>query len=318
MKTGISWRRLLTVGCVAMGSILGGTAVEASNVQVALEGELLVVNGDNLANRITIATVASGDVVVTGRLGTTINGLPSLRLRRPTINSVEIQMNAGDDDVVVNGMQIANDLYANLGDGNDAFRSGANATAIGANLSVEGGAGNETIRLSGWTIGGDSYIDGQTGTLTCQLSDLAVSFILNVIGDDFRDLVSVANSTIGDFVAIETKGGNDSVTLNGSSALGAMISTDMGADAISITDVTVLEDIGVFSGTDNDRVELFGVAAAKNITVSLDAGNDYLSGTAVTAGLDAVFEGGFGTDTYADGGIVGGVKTEVKEFEIFP
>jgi hypothetical protein len=295
-----------------------GASTYGNNVQAALEGELLVIHGDNLANRITIARATNGDVLVTGRQGTTVNGLPSLRLRLPTINSVEMLMNGGDDDVVINGMQIANDLSVNLGEGNDALRSGTLATTIGGNLSVVGEAGNETVRLANWSVAGDAMIDGQVGSLNSQVSGFTVGFALTVVGDELRDIVTISETTTGDYFYIETKGGNDSVSLSMISGLGALISTDMGADVVSLTDVSAQEDIGVFAGTENDRVSFENVASAKNITVSLDAGTDSFTGTTVFAELDAVFEGGFGTDTYVDNGILGLVKTDVKEFEIFP
>lgn len=317
MGSVFSIRNLLILGGALFSTVAMGASTYANNVQAALEGELLVINGDNLSNRITIARANNGDVLVTGRQGTTVNGLPSLRLRLPTINAVEVLMNGGDDDVVINGMQIANDLSVNLGEGNDAFRSGAAATSVGGNLSVSGEAGNDTIRLANWSVAGDAVIDGQVGALNSQVSGFTVGFTLTVVGDELRDVVTISETTTGDYFYIETKGGNDSVSLSMVAGLGAMISTDMGADVVSLTDVNAQEDIGVFTGTENDRVSFENVASAKNITVSLDAGNDSFIGTTVFAELDAVFEGGFGTDTYVDNGILGLVKTDVKEFEIF-
>lgn len=318
MGSVFSLRSLLMLGGVLVSTVAMGASTYGNNVQAALEGELLVIQGDNLANRITIARANNGDVLVTGRQGTTVNGLPALRLRLPTINAVEVMMNGGDDDVVINGMQIANDLSVNLGEGNDALRSGTLATSIGGNLNVAGEAGNETVRLANWSIAGDAVIDGQVGSLNSQLSGLTVGFALTVVGDELRDIVTISETTTGDYFYIETKGGNDSVSLSMIAGLGAMISTDMGADVVSLTDVSAQEDIGVFTGTENDRVSFENVASAKNITVSLDAGTDSFTGTTVFAELDAVFEGGFGTDTYVDNGILGLVKTDVKEFEIFP
>lgn len=318
MRSVFSIRSLLMLGGVLVSTVATGASTYANNVQAALEGELLVVQGDNLANRITIARANNGDVLVTGRQGTTVNGLPALRLRLPTINAVELLMNGGDDDVIINGMQIANDLSVNLGAGNDALRSGALATTVGGNLTVTGEAGNETVRLANWSVGGDAIIDGQIGALNSQISGFTVGFALTVVGDEQRDIVTISQTTTGDYFYVETKGGNDAVSLSSVSGLGSMISTDMGADTVSLIDVSALEDIGIFAGTENDQVSFENVASAKNITVSLDSGNDSFTGTTVFAELDAVFEGGFGTDTYVDNGILGLVKTDVKEFEIFP
>lgn len=89
MSSFLSIRSLLMLGGVLVSTVAMGASTYANNVQAALEGELLVIQGDNLANRITIARANNGDVLFTGRQGTTVNGLPALRLRLPTINAVE-------------------------------------------------------------------------------------------------------------------------------------------------------------------------------------------------------------------------------------
>ncbi|MCU0713951.1 MAG: hypothetical protein MUC43_17975, partial [Pirellula sp.] len=62
-------------------------ALMAGDVFVAIEGELLRVEGDNLANQVTLAQTSTGDLVVSGQNGTTINGLPSVRFARAVINA---------------------------------------------------------------------------------------------------------------------------------------------------------------------------------------------------------------------------------------
>lgn len=303
----------------AVLTLLGVTgSAFANNVQVALEGELLVVRGDNLGNQFSIARNAGGDVIVTGQNGTRINQRPSVRFPRAILNSVEINTFGGDDIVTVNNLAIANDLYVNLGDGNDRLQAGSSPSIIGNNAAIEGGAGNETVRLSGWEIGSDLYVDGQAGSLSATLSGLKVGFSLSTIGDASRDVVTISNSLVGGVIAADTKGGNDAVAVSNTLALGFEINTDMGNDTVQLTGVESLEDIGIYTGTQSDTVTLTDVSAGKNITSSLDEGDDKFTGTRVIASLDAVFEGGFGTDTFTDLGVLGGTKTDVKEFEIFP
>ena len=117
-------------------------------------------------------------------------------------------------------------------------------------------------------------------------------------------------------MSVETKGGSDRVNLTTVEALLIGISTDAGTDQVTLIGVSTMEDIGIFTGPGMDVVAMMDVASAKNLTVSLDSENDKLSGMNVSAALDAVFEGGAGSDTFEDYGITGGTKKDVKEFEI--
>jgi hypothetical protein len=311
-------RFLLNLTLFGLLGFAGIGSAKANTVNAILEGELLVITGDNLANAITLTTNSAGDVLVVGRNGTLVNGTPSVRFRRPVLNSVEILMFGGNDNVLINGLTVNNDLFLNLGDGNDTLRSGLVPSSIGANLSVEGASGNEIVRLAGWTIGGDCTVDGQTGTLNCELTGLNVGFAITAIGDEARDVVSLAGCTMGGFSSIETRGANDSVTVTDFIGLGLSVNTDAGLDSVALTRVATLEDIYVNTGVHRDTVNFTDVNSYRNITVSLDGGDDSFGGVNVSAQYDAVFEGGAGIDTFLDGGIIGGTKTDVKEFEIFP
>jgi hypothetical protein len=294
----------------------------ANNVGARVEGSLLVVAGDNLGNQIVISRNAAGDVLVTGQNGTLVNGKASERFARLQLNAAEILMGGGNDVLTLRGLQIANDLFVNLGDGADRLVSPAAApVTVGANVSIEGASGNDTIRTEGLMVGQDYYIDGGIGVLNATIINSTAGFNVTVIGDDANDIVTLSQVAAGGEISVETKGGSDRVTMTTITSLVLAVSTDanalIGADRVSLMDVTTLEDLGIFTGPGNDVVQMADVASAKNIIVSADSGNDTVSGTSVAAELDAVFEGGAGTDRFENFGITGGVKLEVKEFEVF-
>ncbi len=315
IKRLFQWGKYLALS----GCLLGmGASASANNVQVLLEGSLVKVLGDNFGNQIIVAQNAAGDVIVTGRNGTLVNGLPSVRLRRVNLEQMEIRMEGGNDIVTVNGLRVTNDLYVNLGAGNDRLLAGAVPTSIGANLAVEGGSGNELIRLTSWVFGGDCYVDGQTGSLNATFTGLEIDYGLTVIGDSANDIVTVTDCFVGDSTSLETKAGADRITVTEFTGFDLFVSSDLGNDTIILDGVATLEDVGVYTGGQNDSVTMVDVAAGKNIKVSMDIGTDVFMGTNVTAVYDAVFEGGDGSDTFGDFGVSGGTKTEIKEFEIFP
>ena len=306
---------------IAVAGLCSGSAW-ANNVGARVEGALLVVAGDNAGNQISIARTAAGNVVVSGQNGTLVNGRASVSFARLRLNAAEIRMGGGNDVVTLTGLQIANDLYVDLGAGADRLATpAAGQVVVGGNVAIEGGAGNDIVRTEGMMVGLDYYLDGGIGVLNATAINSVVGFNVSIIGDEANDLVTLTRVAAGGDVLIESKGGSDRVTLTTVSALLLGVNTDanaiVGADLVSLDGVTTVEDIGIFTGPGNDVVRMLNVQAGKNMTVSADIGNDRVSGAAVEVALDAVSEGGAGTDTFEDFGITGGVKKDVKEFEVF-
>jgi hypothetical protein len=298
----------------AVGMVLAsGSALWANNVQVTLEGSLMTVFGDNLANDVLIEQTAIG-VQISGRLGTTVNRRPSVFFAGVALNAMEIRMAGGNDTVTLSGLQIANDLYVNLGAGADRLDT-RNPIEIGANAAIEGADGNDTVVLSSGSVGEDLSIDGGLGTLTANVSNMDLGKNLTVFGDAAADSVSITDTLVAEFLSVETKEGNDIVSISRGMSFGLFVNSDAGADRVTASEWLTLEDMGVFTGTGNDQVTLSTLSIGKSLTVSVDSGADTVLGSRVTVTEDAVFEGGSEFDTLTDRGITGGIKKEIKEFE---
>lgn len=250
----------------------------AGDVFAAVEGSLLRVEGDNLDNQVTIAQTAAGDVVVSGQNGTTINGVPSVRFVRPALNVAEVRMGSGNDTLVLRGVQLTNDLFVDLGAGNDRLTTAAAPpVTVGANTSIYGESGSDTVVLNSLTVREDLFIDGGIGALAA----------------------TVTAATIDKSLSINT----DS---NGA----------IGRDIVNITDAAVVEDIGIFTGAGDDVVRMTNTSSNK-VTVSLDEGNDRLEANNVAAATDIIFEGGAGVDTLLAVDVLAGIFRDYKEFERF-
>jgi hypothetical protein len=291
----------------------------AGDVFAAVEGNFLRVQGDQLDNQIAIAETVGGDVVVSGQNGTLINGRPSIRFARPVLNALDVRMDGGNDSVTLRGVRLSNDMFVDLGAGNDRLIAPlSNPIVVGANASIYGSEGNDTIQLVGSVIREDLVIDGGIGLLNANLSSMAIQKSLAISGDEANDVISVSSSNIGLGVTIETKGGSDRVNINNLLAFSLMVNTDsnaaIGADQVTLNQVQLAEDLGIFTGAGNDLVRMTDVSSGK-VSVSLDEGNDRLIATKVTAATDAVFEGGAGFDILEDYGISSGIWREYKEFE---
>ena len=294
-------------------------ALMAGDVFVAIEGELLRVEGDNLANQVTLAQSSTGDLVVSGQNGTTINGLPSVRFARPVINAAEIRMEGGDDAVVLRGLRVANDLFVDLGAGNDRLTSPATAPiSVGANALIYGEAGNDTVQLNRAKVFEDLYIDGGIGALTATITNSSIDKSMAIVGDEANDSVSVVGSTVGLNLSVETKGGSDTVRISQLQAFSLLINTDsngaVGRDVVNISNASVVEDIGIFTGAGDDVVRMTATSSNK-VTVSLDQGNDRLEATNVVAATDIIFEGGAGIDTLLETDVFASIFRDYKEFE---
>jgi uncharacterized protein YraI len=299
---------------------LESRSLMAGDVMVALEGSFLRVQGDDLTNHIALAGTPDGDVIVYGQNGTLVNGLAQFRLVRPSINAVDIRMEKGDDIVNFHAMRIANDLFVEMGEGNDrVLAHAATPSTVGANMSVYGGLGNDTVQLNRITVGEDLKIEGGWGALQSRIVDSTLRKSLTVIADDLADSVIVHNTRVTLDTSIETKGGADHVELTDIAAFSLNVNTDAngiaGRDQVYLTRVSTREDIGVYTGAGDDYAQMIDVNSGKSIKVSMDVGNDRLYMVRVRAATDAVFEGGSGFDTVDYQSVFGGVKREFKEFE---
>lgn len=285
----------------------------AGDVAVALEGSLMMVFGDDLANDIAVEQSAAGDVTIRGRQGTTVNGGPAVTLTNPMLNAVEIRMNAGNDRVNLLNVSAFNDLNVHLGDGDDQFTS---IRGSAQNYSLYGEQGADRAHVGRLDVQGDLNIHMGIGAASVSVANSNVGFNLNIVTDDAADAIAAGNTTVGGGLDIQSKGGADTVTLNAIAALTAKVSTDLGNDRVRLTALNTVEDLNIETGDGNDQITLTDVVSNKNISVNAAGGQDIVVATRVAAAYDAVFAGGAGTDTFDDNGVTAGVKREIKEFEI--
>lgn len=130
-----------------------------SHVSASFTNGSLNITGDTDDNNLTVTykqvkvsgVLKSASVTVAGNDAyTTINGLPSVTfdvgINRFTVNA---QMGAGNDSVTFNSLFL-NGMVCNLGDGDDTLSLFYNS--IANQLTVDGGAGIDTVTLTGNSI----------------------------------------------------------------------------------------------------------------------------------------------------------------------
>lgn len=285
----------------------------AGDVAAALEGSLLVVAGDQLANELAIVQNSSGNVTLTGLNGTTVNGRPSLTFVNPRLNAAEIRLEGGNDRLSITGLRTGNDLNIDLGSGNDSANVQA---AVGGNLGIKGEAGNDAVTVRGSRVGIDLNVEMGVGTANVNLRNLTVGNNTTVISDAGNDRVTLSSLRMGGDLNVETKAGADTVLANMVTARSFTAITDLGADVVSAADISVTDDVSVETGDHADRVTLTRVSAGNSVKVNTDSGDDAVVATDVAAAVDAIFTGGAGVDSFDNNGVSVGAVFEFKEFEV--
>jgi hypothetical protein len=222
----------------------------AGDVLVSMIGGNLVLEGDAEGNQIQVsAGAATGSLIIQGLAGTEIRradadpadppapatGLVVKRVR----GNVHVSLGDGDDTILVQ---------------NGQFRRG---------LTINTGAGADTVRIGGSGDGGDS------GELSIRGS------LLIRTGAD-NDEVFVDAAQVGAFLAIATDGGEDSVNVGVTSDAGAAGLTDSpavrarlginillgdGQDAALVRDVSTHGLLAVGGGEGGDTIDVDDAAA---------------------------------------------------------
>jgi hypothetical protein len=135
-------------------------ATPAGNVAAFASGGSVFLFGDAADNQVVLQQTQSGEVIVSGTNGTTINGAQSVSLGTGFPESVRIDLGDGSDSVQVFN-QIAGSIVVIGGNGDDSVFLG-NSGAFG-NVEVFGGAGNDTVVLSAVRANNIIGLDGGVG-----------------------------------------------------------------------------------------------------------------------------------------------------------
>ena len=228
-------------------------------VTTALNSGTLTVTGDSAADDIAIVGTANpGEITITGRNGTTINGTPNGNATIPGVTAdLILELGDGDNVLDMDNVYLAGNIGVTTGADNDRISLGATSPVSPANdLAVSSGAGNDVIFENSYHV--------------------------------FVGRNNILNSGTG----------NDSIVLGGASALGSIIAvTGEGTQNVLLDGCTAGVLIQVHahhSGTAN--IAIFRSAASQYVSVSsLGAGSSLYVDT-VFAGVQlALNSGGTGT-----------------------
>jgi hypothetical protein len=116
------------------------------NVTAMLSGGTLTVVGDAFDNAVSIRQSPLGDITIVGLNGTTVNGRSAVFVGRGLLNGLNVNMGGGNDAVEVVGLWVWGAITVEGGAGNDTIRL---AAVTGGSIAVDGGPGNDTVIAQG-------------------------------------------------------------------------------------------------------------------------------------------------------------------------
>ena len=321
---------------------LEARALLAGNVMVSVENNVLLVTGDNAANRIDIRQLpASGAATPWPGARYEIVGYVPTKGPPTLVN--------GQRSVIVEGVK--DGAKINMQGGNDSIwisrpRSGDSLAAIPGKVDIDMGEGDDraTLYLINYQQvnvnlgkGADStYIPGKffalnvVGDPTWQAGDppggdhirLAFSAAGPVsidagYGDNTID-GSLKTTTKYGTVDIKTGNGADKVSINTpTSVLAALmrIDTGHGSDSISLGEIKSRSNIGINTGGGDDFLFFRDIEVSGYLSLWMGDGDDTLVSRNTNHAESVVFRGGDGKDTLDLGGNNTFTSQDISGFE---
>ncbi|MEO0424980.1 MAG: hypothetical protein AAF184_21775 [Pseudomonadota bacterium] len=289
-----------------------------NEVTATYAGGVLTLNGDGDGNALVLLDASgSGDEIILGLAGTTINGRRVVRLPS-TVRRLQAELGAGADRLGLGQLTTLNLADVALGEGNDVLFTLAPVTLqVTFGLTIDGGPGDDAVDLTDASVGTDLQIIGGDGALEVDLTDVSVGRDATITGASEADAFTLREVTVGGAAALSTFSGDDAVTLSNLLVDGALtVATEAGVDAVRLEFVTAGGPAQIDTGADNDVAAITDTTGLDSFSARFGAGEDVVSGTRVSAEGEVLFDGGDGVDTLTDNGIEGVAGTQIVAFEV--
>ncbi len=205
--------------------------------------------------RTTNATAADCFQTLEDRAMLTGNVLASLSGSNLTVSG-----DAADNQLevtVLNNQVILRGLTNTTINGSTAlFVIADNTDTAPGNITIETGAGNDTVILSrNIKVAGTTWLDGGAGNDALGVDGATFHQTLSIYGRTGNDTITVQNATTAGLLQIKGKSGDDLISLTNLTANGALrIEGNRGIDGISLKNVTAAAKTKIKTGAGNDDI----------------------------------------------------------------
>jgi hypothetical protein len=197
---------------------------------------LLVINGSNLADNVTVSQPSPGRITLTGdpttsfSFGGRIQSALTIGSLSNPVRSITAYMNTGNDGFQFDQsapIMLAGNVVVDLGGGNDVLgQFGTQPLKIAGSLTVRHGTGNAIVNLADFSVTGSASISLGSGAFE------SISF-----GTTFGP----ANNKIGGTLTINTATGDKEITINTTDVTGGT-SINGGSNTAGSTNVNLIFD----------------------------------------------------------------------------
>lgn len=267
----------------------------------------LTITGDDASNQIAIYAGAAGEVIVAGGADEESETLVD-DLSEPVtftgVTNIELEMAGGDDTVVVTNLELAGNVTADLGDGNDQLivqgtSSDEDETDEDDDDSLIDLNGDEELELGEVVIAGDVTVTGGAGNDLAAVSSASIEGDVSFEGEAGKDVFRASDATLGGAVDLTMGAGDDSVAIGGSEIAGDLTVDDSEAvkkGRVALRDTTVAGDVSLTLADKADQVIIRDLTVGDEVgggAVSIDTagGNDGVNIRALTAAELSVLTG---------------------------
>jgi hypothetical protein len=286
-------------------------------VLVNVVGGNLRIEGDAEANKILITSGAeAGAFVITGLDGTTLNDATD-PISVTGVRNIGVGLGDGADLVAIAGATVRGNVSVRTGLGDDRVLVGTGGDAaelagvlpadtsveVRGVLSVSSGDGADQVSIDNAVAslvnvsageGDDDVSLGSEEPLGDLAGRLTARHAAHVDLGDGNDELGVDQFSTRGLLAVRGGVGDDTIGANLTEAFAMLVSSDGGADDVTLTDLDV-NHLGVHTGEGDDTVDVRD-SVFTTLGVALGVGNDTLTTSALEARV-AVLAGGDGEDT---------------------
>lgn len=186
-------------------------ALLSGNVIAGIVNGQLVIRGDAESNAIRISVDPSNPaaILVSGENATTINGQADPLSLTGVVRTANIKLNAGDNQVTIDGLALSRDLYITSLNGADQVK--IQNTQVGRHLRILTRGGNDQIDMDKVTVKGWTLINTAQGNdiITATASTFRGKFAL--FAGAGNDTIQLSESTVESRQWIKPGPGNNQI-----------------------------------------------------------------------------------------------------------
>jgi hypothetical protein len=284
------------------------------DVSVYVRSGNLYVTGDDAANEVGVADVSEREGPGCWRVGpldedTRINGKHDFVLMRGVTKNVIVDLKGGNDRLLANGTggtRSHNGMYVNMQDGDDEVV--VEYLHLKRDLDIKTQRGNDRVFLWDFVVEGYVRIDTSHGDdrIMWLGSQQPIGKYVSINTGQGDDVVLSSINARGD-LKVDTSDGNDRFENSGSEILGtATIKTGKGDDILGLESMNVRRSLNIDTIDGDDIVGLHLLDVSGSVKILTGSGKDGIGVAGATVGGSMTIDtGNAGGSNSGRGDVVG-------------